>query len=251
MYGGAGQVMKTGLDAFRLKLLAMGLMLLDHIYYFIPGTPIWFTWLGRIVAPIFFFFSVEGFYHTRSRLHYITRMFMWAGIMFIGTRLIMYRFPPVRTPIVNNIFLSLALSLCLMSAIEWTRATGNRSLGVPVVMGVGFLSLFTEASLYGVAMTLVFYLFREDRRRMAVAYVLVSLAISLLASPAAHTISLERLLYYDYQWMMVFSIPFILMYNGQRGPKNNFTKYLFYAFYPTHVWVLYLAGRAIVLGTWQ
>ena len=242
--------MYSGLDAFRLKLLAMGLMLLDHIYYFIPGTPIWFTWLGRIVAPIFFFFAVEGFYHTRSRLHYIIRMFIWAGIMFAGTRLIMHRFPPVHTPIVNNIFLSLALALCLMDAIEWTRATGNRALGVPAVMAVGVLSLFTEASLYGVAMTLVFYLFRDDRRRMAMAYVVVSLAISLLLSPAASAISLERLLYYDYQWMMVFSILFILMYNGRRGPKNNFTKYLFYVFYPAHVWALYLIGRAMALGAW-
>ena len=242
--------MYWGLDAFRLKLLAMGLMLLDHIYYFVPGTPIWFTWLGRIVAPIFFFFAVEGFYHTRSRLHYIIRMFIWAGIMFAGTRLIMHRFPPVRTPIVNNIFLSLALALCLMDAIEWTRATGNRALGVPAVMAVGVLSLFTEASLYGVAMTLVFYLFRDDRRRMAMAYVVVSLAISLLLSPAASAISLERLLYYDYQWMMVFSILFILMYNGRRGPKNNFTKYLFYVFYPAHVWALYLIGRAMALGAW-
>jgi len=130
--------MYWGLDAFRLKLLAMGLMLLDHIYYFVPGTPIWFTWLGRIVAPIFFFFAVEGFYHTRSRLHYIIRMFIWAGIMFAGTRLIMHRFPPVRTPIVNNIFLSLALALCLMDAIEWTRATGNRAWGVPAVMAWAF-----------------------------------------------------------------------------------------------------------------
>ena len=242
--------MYSGLDAFRLKLLAMGLMLLDHIYYFIPGTPIWFTWLGRIVAPIFFFFAVEGFFPTRSRWHYITRMFIWAGIMFAGTRLIMHRFPPVHTPIVNNIFLSLALALCLMDAIEWTRATGNRALGVPAVMAVGVLSLFTEASLYGVAMTLVFYLFRDDRRRMAMAYVVVSLAISLLLSPAAPAISLERLLYYDYQWMMVFSIAFILMYNGRRGPKNNFTKYLFYVFYPAHVWALYLIGRAMALGAW-
>lgn len=243
--------MMTGLDAFKLKLLAMGLMLLDHIYYFIPGIPIWFTWLGRIVAPIFFFFAVEGFYHTRSRLHYITRMFIWAAIMFVGTRIVMNRFPPVHAPIVNNIFLSLALSLCLMSAIEWTRTTGNRSLGVPAMIAASFLSLFTEASLYGVAMTLVFYLLRDDRRRMAVAYVLVSLAISLLSSPLASTISIERFLYYDYQWMMVFSIPFILMYNGRRGLKNNFTKYLFYVFYPTHVWALYLVGRAMVLGTWR
>ena len=240
--------MKTGSDAFTLKLLAMGLMLLDHIYYFIPGTPVWLTWLGRIVAPIFFFFAVEGFYHTRSRLHYTARMFIWAGIMFAGTRLLMHHFPPVHTPIVNNIFLSLALSLCLMSAIEWTRATGNRGLGVPAAIAVGFLSLFSEASLYGIGMTLVFYLFRGDRPKMTVAYVLVSLAMSL---PLSSGISLEQLLYHDYQWMMVFSILPILMYNGQRGPKNSFTKYLFYAFYPGHVWALYLIGRAMALGGWR
>ncbi|HBK61396.1 MAG TPA: conjugal transfer protein TraX [Firmicutes bacterium] len=245
--------MTTGLDAFKLKVLAMGLMLLDHIYYFIPGTPIWFTWLGRTVAPIFLFFVVEGFYHTRSRLRYTLRMFMWAGIMFAGTRVIMHRFPPVHTPIVNNIFLSLALSLCLMSVIEWTRATGNRGLGVPAAIAVGFLSLFSEASLYGIGLTLVFYLFRGERRRMSVAYVLVSLAMWLPLSlpPVGPGISLEQLLYRNYQWMMVFSIPFILMYNGQRGPKNNFTKYLFYAFYPAHVWALYLIGRAIALGGWR
>ena len=239
--------MKAGLDAFRLKLLAMGLMLLDHIYYFIPGAPIWFTWLGRIVAPIFFFLSVEGFCHTRSRPRYIARMFVWAGVMFVGTRLITHYFPPVRTPIVNNIFLSLALSLCLMSVIEWTRATGNQTWGAPAAVAVGVLSLFTEASLYGLGMTLVFYLFRGDRVRMAVAYVLVSLALSLSFSPE---ISLEQLLYYNYQWMMVFSIVLILLYNGQRGPNNNFTKYLFYVFYPAHVWVLYLVGRAMALGAW-
>ena len=242
--------MKTGLDAFELKLLAMGLMLLDHIYYFIPGTPIWFTWLGRIVAPIFFFFAVEGFYHTRSRLHYTARMFIWAGIMFVGTRIIMHRFPPVHTTIANNIFLSLALSLCLMSAFEWVRVTGNRASGVPAVIAVSFLSLFSEASLYGVVLTLIFYLFRADRRRMAVAYVLVSLTMPLMLSSAAAGINLQRLLYYDYQWMMVFSIPFILIYNGRRGPKNSFTKYLFYVFYPAHVWVLYLVGRAMALGRW-
>ncbi len=241
-----------GLNAFTLKLLAMGLMLFDHIYYFIPGTPIWFTWLGRIVAPIFFFFAVEGFHHTRSRLRYTARMFAWAGIMFAGTRIVMHLFPPVHAPIANNIFLSLALSLCLMSAIEWTRDTGRFGLGAPAAIAVGILSLFSEASLYGIGMTLAFFLFRGDRRRMSSAYVLISLAIWLsvspLLSPTGPGMGLYQLFHYDYQWMMVFSIPLILMYNGQRGPKSGFAKYLFYAFYPSHVWVLYLIGRAMALG---
>ncbi|WP_260612411.1 conjugal transfer protein TraX [Paenibacillus popilliae] len=48
------------LDGFKLKLLGMTLMLLDHMKQFLPDMPIWFGWLGRIVAPIFFYFIVEG-----------------------------------------------------------------------------------------------------------------------------------------------------------------------------------------------
>lgn len=38
-----------------LKLIAMALMLLDHLHTFLPDMPLWFTWLGRISAPLFIF----------------------------------------------------------------------------------------------------------------------------------------------------------------------------------------------------
>ena len=45
------------MSAFTLKLIAFILMVLDHVYYYIADTPIWFTYIGRIVAPIYFFFA--------------------------------------------------------------------------------------------------------------------------------------------------------------------------------------------------
>ena len=42
-----------------------------------------------------------------------------------------------------------------------------------------------------------------------------------------------------YQWMMISVIPFFFLYNGKKG-KN--LKYLYYTFYPLHVWVLYVLG---------
>ncbi len=44
------------LDSFKLKIIAMILMVLDHLPKAFDNTPIWFGWLGRLVAPIFFFF---------------------------------------------------------------------------------------------------------------------------------------------------------------------------------------------------
>lgn len=39
------------------------------------------------------------------------------------------------------------------------------------------------------------------------------------------------------QWMMIFSLPFIILYSGEKG---NGLKYLFYIFYPLHLIILLL-----------
>jgi hypothetical protein len=51
------------------------------------------------------------------------------------------------------------------------------------------------------------------------------------------------LLYGDPQWMMIFALPFILMYNGEKGRG---LKYLFYVFYPVHIIILYYLGIAFI-----
>ena len=39
----------------------------------------------------------------------------------------------------------------------------------------------------------------------------------------------------DYQWMMIFSLPIMLLYNNRQGRK---TKYLFYIYYIVHIVLL-------------
>ena len=38
--------------------------------------------------------------------------------------------------------------------------------------------------------------------------------------------------------MMVFALPLLWYYNGKKGKYS--LKYLFYCFYPLHIWLLYL-----------
>ena len=66
-----------------LKLLGILFMTIDHIGEFIPNTPIWFRWIGRLAYPLFAFCCVQGVLHTRNRKRYLLRLYIWNIIMTI------------------------------------------------------------------------------------------------------------------------------------------------------------------------
>ena len=73
-----------GLSGFGLKYIALISMVLDHIHYFFEFTgciPIWFSWVGRIAAPLFLFCLVEGFIHTHDRVKYFLKIYVISVIM--------------------------------------------------------------------------------------------------------------------------------------------------------------------------
>lgn len=47
----------------------------------------------------------------------------------------------------------------------------------------------------------------------------------------------------NYQWMMIFALPFILLYNKQKGKSF---KYFFYIFYPAHIIILWSISNFIL-----
>lgn len=223
-------------SGFQLKIIMAFLMLLDHIAQFLPNIPIWFHYLGRIVAPIFFFILVEGFIHTKNRQNYMKRLYLWGFIMYVGSRLLEIVLPYEKM-IPNNIFLSMATSFTLLYIIDIRKRVDeqkDRSRLTMYAIVIGFLSLFTEASFLGIGLVLIFYYFREKKLSFSISYIILS---SIFISG---DFSYESLFLINYQWMMVFSLPFMLMYNGKRGRS---LKYFFYVFYPVHIWALYIIGN--------
>jgi hypothetical protein len=74
---------------------------------------------------------------------------------------------------------------------------------------------------------------KADGKKYLLLYFLVqllsiSISIMLLQLSSNHE---------NYQWMMIFSLFFILMYNGKEGKKH---KWFFYIFYPAHILILCL-----------
>jgi len=73
-----------GFSGFALKYIALISMVLDHIHYFFEYTgriPIWFSWVGRLAAPLFLFCLIEGFIHTHDRKKYFLKVYVIAAIM--------------------------------------------------------------------------------------------------------------------------------------------------------------------------
>ncbi|MDU1279907.1 MULTISPECIES: TraX family protein [Clostridium] len=220
-------------SSFTLKIIAIVTMLMDHIYTYLGGVydiPIWFGYIGKLSAPIFFYLIVEGFFHTKSRMRYLGRLSLF-GIIMIGLDNLL--------GISNNIFLSLALSILILLVLEYAKSANNKKAYIVttiIVILLGVAYMFTESSFYGFFMTLIFYFFRERKYLLSISYIGFSIlpVITVFGGQGAY----EQLMLFDYQWMMVFSLPLILLYNGRLGLKNKFTKWMFYFFYPIHLGVI-------------
>ena len=72
------------LSANALKIIAITAMLIDHsaVAFMPPDSALYFLMrtIGRLTAPILAFTLIEGFYHTRNRRKYISRMAVFAAI---------------------------------------------------------------------------------------------------------------------------------------------------------------------------
>ena len=161
------------LNSFTLKIIAMITMLLDHVYTYIGQSgievPIWFGYLGKLAAPIFFYLIVEGFFHTKSKVKYLSRLASF-GVVMIGIDKII--------GINNNIFLSLTLSVLMLMVIDYAKKSKKLHIYILATLGVvaiGAAYMFTEASMFGLGMTLIFYFFRDKKIILAIVYSLFSL----------------------------------------------------------------------------
>lgn len=212
------------MSASVFKLIALLTMLIDHVgYRFFPQHP-GFRMLGRISFPIYCFLLVQGFVHTKSRRNYLLRLLAFALLSEIPYQLFISG--TLRNPLWgSNIFFELALGIGAMFFLDKAER-GNGFWGVvPAFMCVAAEYLNLSYGAYGIALISLLYLFRGKKLQCMLVLGLCTLAYCLyFGSPLQGYAAAAGLLF--------------LFYNGQKG--RPLPKYIFYMFYPVHLYILYL-----------
>ncbi len=176
--------------------------------------------VGRIAFPIYCFLITEGFVHTRSVKKYALRLGAFALLSEIPFDLAFYH--SWFYPGYQNVFFTLFLGLAAM--IFMKRFEGKPLFmvaSVAVCAGAAQL-LHTDYGAAGVLSIAILYFLRNNALEQAACG-----AVCFFIQEGAAALAF---------------IP-IWLYNGKRGKWN--LKYLFYAFYPVHLIILYLVCRAL------
>ena len=227
-----------------LKIIAMASMLIDHVAaYILRYIPAFteplitighhsITWcyllrsIGRLAFPIFCFLLVEGFLHTHDRWKYGRNLFVFALISEIPWNLMhgghIYGWS-------QNVFFTLFLGFLALCVVkQWEEDKQNRRLALRLLalIVVGIL-LRCDYGSYGISFILLLYVLRHNE------IFRTAIGCCFLGS----------------RWIAGLAFIPIAFYNGRRGfIQGPFGKYLFYAFYPLHLLVLYFIKVALGLG---
>ncbi|EGO8197559.1 MAG: TraX family protein, partial [Enterococcus faecalis] len=232
------------MNANRLKLLMMGLMVLDHISYFVP--PEWaliFHVITRCVGVFFGYMAVEGFNYTRNVYRYNGRLYIWAAIMFVGNTLLNHLVNNPAVAVHNNIFFTLALGVSMLivtkAMLEMPKISLKIVLLISILAILGIGAMFAEGGIVMLPFMLITYL---ARKRLVLRNCLYgALALFFLVTSfqwLGDWPTTIEMLAYNSDFMFITVLPFISLYNGERGSKAPFFKYLFYGFYPLHLWLI-------------
>ena len=103
-------------------------------------------------------------------------------------------------------------------------------------------ALSCEGSIFIVFLGVALYFLRGSRRNTAIFYIIYCIFELVIAL----TGGIHNALTVNVQWMMLLALPLLLCYNGRRGPDTPFTRYLFYIYYPAHIFGLYACYCAII-----
>ena len=240
--------MHRGLTSSQLKFIAVLAMTLDHLAWTLfPGYDTrWFVLpahcIGRLTAPIMWFFIAEGYFHTRSVKKYALRLLKLAVISHFAYNFCFgIPFLPFQTSLFNQtgVVWSLAWGLVLLWVFD---ASGWKQWQQTAFLIFVCLITFPADWSCIAALAVAFMGRNRGNFKAQMLWMMVWTAVYALV----YFLFLDRV-YGIVQLFTCLSIPLLGLYNGQRGNQKAAGR-LFYAYYPIHLAVCGIL-RIVLWGT--
>lgn len=233
-----------GISATVLKLLAILLMLSDHIWATYMSFGNWMTYIGRMAFPIFAFQIAEGFVHTTNVKKYTLRLLLFALVaeipfnLFYSSRLF--------NPFHQNVLFTLLLGLLAIRTIDRARKERTAKRILLGVLWVGLICIgsvlgFVDYGFMGMVTVVMFYVLRDfPFAWLAQLAAMILLNVVFFEGMVFPVELFGRTFEIPTQSFAVFSLIPIWMYGGKKGASSKLLQYGFYAFYPAHMLILHL-----------
>lgn len=230
---------KISLNANQLKLIAIIAMTIDHIAdLFYPGfpaqpLPIGLHLIGRLTAPIMWFFVCEGFHYTRNAKKYMLRMFIFAVISHFAYCFAFGINPiPFSTGIFNqtSVMYPLFISVVILW-LQYEEKRMNKYLKFVIVFVLIWSAFPADWSCIAVLAILHMYRKHGDMKGQMIAivfWVFFYGVISFFFVSKVYALVLVGVL-------MVY--PLLKLYNDEKG-KADWLKMFFYIYYPLHLIII-------------
>ena len=233
---------KFGLNRTQIKYIAIIAMLMDHTAAFLlqpekyPVQTVLYILmrtLGRVAAPVMFYFLAEGFRYTSSKLKYGLRLLCFGILSQIPYSLV--RHGDISSSDLN-VIITLFMSFLMLVVADKMKEKALRGVLVFIFM---IMTSFSDWGVLGPFMVWLFYIYREDRKKQRISY--VSLCLAQMVA-AVFIVSTGNIKWYEAVWQIGLLLPTLLIYhyNGKPGTKNIVNKWAFYLFYPLHFLALWL-----------
>ncbi len=227
-----------GLSSNQIKLIAIAAMTIDHLTWVIfPNTQrVWYVFalhiIGRLTAPIMWFFIAEGCRYTRSMKKYALRLFAFAAVShFAYCFAFGIKLNPLEGGVFNrtSVMWALALSVVLVSIIRSENVKQWQKIAAVALFCV--LAFPADWSSIAVMAPVYIYLHAGQRKKQ-----MADIVIWTFMYAAVYFIFIDKL-YGALQMFTFLSVPVLMLYNGGRG-KMKGMKWLFYIYYPAHLFLL-------------
>lgn len=237
------------LDANMIKLIAIAAMTADHIAWMVfPGyprdfAPVFLHIIGRVTCPIMCFFIAEGYHYTRDVGKYTNRLFAFAFLshfpyVFASMNFVDWKsfIPCYYGSVLNqtSVMWPLAWGLVMLRIVNSPKIQKDAVKTVLILL----ICLISFPSDWSCVASLCILSFGTNRGKFKIQMLWMIFYVAIYA--AVYYFAIDKV-YGLLQMAVVFAIPIMMMYNGQRGKNqklNRVMKWLFYLYYPLHLLVI-------------